>query len=239
MADRQPPWLTWVHPLCFMYFILSWLDQCHFIGTVLHSCPSQVQCSKWKTINKEYYLNVLCWLRGVIERKQPAAAIGNWWLAASSQQCAYSCITSHAEVFGETSNHFGGSAPLQPIFEVQWLMAFPKTKITFEKEGISDYWWDSGKYDGVADGNSNKGFCRVFWTVVEMLGELCEVPTWLLWRGLKYHCLMYNGSCILYLLQYVSIFHRTQQDTFCTDLIFISKIPLSFHNYNIRIEWVL
>ena len=30
------------------------------------------------------------------------------------------------------------------------------------------------KYDGAADGASNKGFCRVFWTVEEMLGELCE-----------------------------------------------------------------
>ena len=46
----------------------------------------------------------------------------------------------------------------------------------------------------------------------------------------------------LYLISssiHVSIFHRMQQDTFCTDLIFISKIPLSFHNYNIRIDWVL
>ena len=42
------------------------------------------------------------------------------------------------------------------------LLAFPKTKITFEREGISELWWDSGKYDGVSDGNSNKGFCSVF-----------------------------------------------------------------------------
>ena len=28
-----------------------------------------------------------------------AAAMGNWWLAASSQQCAHSCITSRASVF--------------------------------------------------------------------------------------------------------------------------------------------
>ena len=32
-----------------------------------------------------------------------------------------------------------------------WL--FPKTKITFEREEISDHLWDSGKYDGVADGD--------------------------------------------------------------------------------------
>ena len=34
---------------------------------------------------------------------QKATAMGNWWLAASWQH-AHSCITSHAEFFGKTSN---------------------------------------------------------------------------------------------------------------------------------------
>ena len=38
-------------------------------------------------------------------------------------------------------------------FGALWLLAFPKTKITFEREEISDHWWDSGKYDEGADGN--------------------------------------------------------------------------------------
>ena len=45
---------------------------------------------------------------------QKATAMGNWWLAASSQQCACSCITFCAEVFCETSNHPGDSAPYSP-----------------------------------------------------------------------------------------------------------------------------
>ena len=69
---------------------------------------------------------------------------------------------SHAVFFGETSNHPGDSAPLQPRFGALRLLAFPKTKITFEREEILDYPSDSGKYDGAADGDSNKGFCRVF-----------------------------------------------------------------------------
>ena len=105
-----------------------------------------------------------------------------------------------ARVWGKILNHPGDSDPLQPRFGILWLLAFAKTKITFEGEEISDHQWDSGKYDGAADGNSNKGFCRVFWTVEEMLVELCEVPTCLLWRGLRC-CPMYNVSCILYLLQ--------------------------------------
>ena len=84
---------------------------------------------------------------------QNVMAMGNWWLAASSQQWACSHITSQAEYFGKTSNHPGDSAPLQPRFGALRLLAFPKTKITFEREEISDHRWDSGKYNGVADGD--------------------------------------------------------------------------------------
>ena len=81
-----------------------------------------------------------------------ATAMGNWWLAASSQQHAHACITSCAEFSGGTSNHPGDSATLQPRFGTLWLLAFLKTKITLEREEISDHRWDSGKYDGEADG---------------------------------------------------------------------------------------
>ena len=89
---------------------------------------------------------------GTIQMIQKAAAMGNWWLAASSQQHAHLCITSLA-VFSETANHPGDSAPLQPRFGALWLPAFPKSKVTFEREEISDYWWDSGKFDGAFDGD--------------------------------------------------------------------------------------
>ena len=84
---------------------------------------------------------------------QKVAALGNWWLAASSRQRTHSRIMSHAEVFGETSNHPGDSAPLQPRFGALWLLAFPKTKITFERAEIWDFQSDSGEYDKAADGN--------------------------------------------------------------------------------------
>ena len=70
---------------------------------------------------------------------QNAAAMGKWCLAASSRPCACSCITSRAEFSGETSNHQGDSAPLQPRFGALQLLAFPKTKITFEREEISGH----------------------------------------------------------------------------------------------------
>ena len=87
---------------------------------------------------------------------QKTAAMGNWWLSASSQQLPSSCITSHAEFFGETSNYPHNSAHLQPRFSALWLLPFPQIKMTLEREEISDcsdHQWDSGKYDRAADGN--------------------------------------------------------------------------------------
>ena len=84
---------------------------------------------------------------------QKATAMGNWWLAASSWRCAHSCIMSYAGVFGKTSNHPGDSHPLQPRFDTMWLLAFPKTKLTFEREEISDHLWDLRRYNRAAHGD--------------------------------------------------------------------------------------
>ena len=47
-------------------------------------------------------------------------------------------LISSTEFTGKTSNHPGDSAPLQLRFGVLRLLAFSKTKITFEREEISD-----------------------------------------------------------------------------------------------------
>ena len=78
-------------------------------------------------------------------------------------------------IYTETSNRPGDSASLQPRFGALWLLAFPKTKITFEREEISDRRWDSGKYDRAADSNWEKWGPKVL--------------------------TRYNVSCTLYLLQ--------------------------------------
>ena len=88
-----------------------------------------------------------------IQMIQKAEVMGNWWLAASSWQHTCSCIKSCAELFGKTSNHPGDSAPLQSRFGALWLLTFPKTTTTFEKEEIADLQWDSGKYNEAADGD--------------------------------------------------------------------------------------
>ena len=110
-------------------------------------------------------------------------------------------LTHHilCSFFCETSYHPGDSAPLQPQFGALGLLAFPNTKITFEREEISDSWWNSGEYNGAADDN---------W-------ENCEVPRCLLWRRLRHHCPMY----LVFSSLNVSNFYITCLDTFWTDLI--------------------
>ena len=105
---------------------------------------------------------------------QKAAALGNWWLAASSLQCTHSRTTSPAKIFCKTWNHPHDSALLQPRFGALWLLALTKIKITFEREEISDCQWYVGKHNGAADDDWENH--------VRSRG--------LLWRGLRCHCPM-------------------------------------------------
>ena len=74
---------------------------------------------------------------------------GSW---RRENQCTCSCITSHTEFFWWNIKSPRWSAPLQPRFGTLQLLAFPQTKITFEREEISDC-WESGKYQRAADGD--------------------------------------------------------------------------------------
>ena len=89
---------------------------------------------------------------GTIRMIQKATAVGNWWLAASSQQHTLSCITSRA-VFLRNIQSPRWLSPLTPQIWYPVTSGFPKTKITWEIEEISDRQWDSGKYDRAAGGN--------------------------------------------------------------------------------------
>ena len=138
-------------------------------------------------------------------RRPQLWATGDWQLHLDN-------VPAHAshllQFFGETSNHPGDSDPLQARFGALWLLAFPKTKITFEREEISDHRSDSRKYDGTADGDWKN--CVRSQGAYTLRGT--EV-------SLSY------VQCFLYLLVSssinVSIFHITWLDTFRTDLIFI------------------
>ena len=152
----------------------------------------------------------------------------NWWLAALSWQGVVTTFKMigdwqlHCDnaptyasrlvqsFFDKTSSHPGDPTPLQPRFGALWCLAFPKTKIPFEREEVSDCWWDSGKYDRAADGD---------W-------ENCvrsQVPTL---KGSE--ASLSYAQCFLYLVSssiHVSIFHVTWLDTFWTDLVLQRTLP--------------
>ena len=87
-----------------------------------------------------------------VQMIQKAAAMGNWWLEASSWQCTCSCIMSRA-VFWWNIKSPRWLSPATTQICALWPLAFPKTKITFGKERIWDLQWDSGKYDRESDGD--------------------------------------------------------------------------------------
>ena len=134
-----------------------------------------------------------------IRMVQNTAAMGSWWLAASSQH-----VPAHASCLlqfsGETSDHPGDLALLQPRFGAPRLLAFPKTKITFEREEISNCQWETNKYDGAADNDWEN--------CVRSQGVYSE-GDW----GVIVPCTMFLISWIN-----VSIFHIMWLDTFWRDL---------------------
>ena len=95
---------------------------------------------------------------------QKATAMSSWWWAAGDWQLHHDNMPTHALclvlVQSFVAKHQITKVP-QPIFGTLRLLAFPKTKITFEREEISDHHWDSGKYDRAADGNWEN--CVRFW----------------------------------------------------------------------------
>ena len=138
-----------------------------------------------------------------IQMIQKATAMGNWWLAASPWQCARSCIMSHAEFL--VKQHITQvTQPLsQPRFGALRLLAFPQNK---------NHTWNGRDFRlSVRFRKIQKGS---WWP----LGELCEVPRCLLWRGLRCHCLctMFLVFCIFFnKCLYVSYL-----DTFWTDPVY-------------------
>ena len=140
-----------------------------------------------------------------IRMTQKATAMGNQLLEASSWQCAHSCITSHmCRVFWWNVTSPRWLSPTTAHIWCPTTSGFSKTKITFEREEISDCQWDSGKYDRQL-------------MVIRRTGWGPRVPTL---KGTE--ASLSHVQCFLYLMSSsinVSIFHITWLDTFLTDLV--------------------
>ena len=145
-----------------------------------------------------------------VQMIQKAPAMDNWWLAASSQECSPSCITSCAEFFGKTPNHPSDSDPYSTDLVPCDLQLFPKLKSLLK----------------------GKRFQTVEKIQKNTMGQLmaigrtvCDpkVPTL---KGTE--ASLSYAQCFLYLVSSavnIYIFHITQLDTFWTELITLWNFP--------------
>ena len=142
--------------------------------------------------------------------------MGNWWLAALSKQCTCSCIMCH-ELFWWNIKYPGDSASLQPRFCTLQLMAFPKTKITFERGEIPDRWW---RFRKIQQGSWWRFQQRIFQSVVDSgrdAGRTVWGPKVPTLKGTK--ASLSYVQCFLFLVLSsvnVSIFHSAWLDTLWT-----------------------
>ena len=115
----------------------------------------------------EQWICIKCY----VKLEHPLQKVFGWFRrpqlwASGDWQLHHNNVPTHAShlmyIFGETPNHSSGSAPLHPTFGTLWLLAFPKTKITFGREEISNHRRESGKYDRAVDGDSKEDFAECF-----------------------------------------------------------------------------
>ena len=74
-----------------------------------------------------------------IQMIQKAEAMGTWYWQFHHDNVLAHLASRLVQFFGETSNHPGDLSPLQPRIGALQRLAAPKTKITFEREEISDH----------------------------------------------------------------------------------------------------
>ena len=146
-----------------------------------------------------------CKLFGWFRRLQ-LWATGDWQLHYNNTpaQAPVSC-----RAFWQNIRSPNWLSPLHPRSGALWLLAFPKTKITFEREEISDCQWDWGKYDRAADGDWEN--------CVRSQGVYFE-GDW----GVIVLCTIFLVSSSIN----VSIFHITWLDYFWTALVCYLTVPL-------------
>ena len=135
---------------------------------------------------------------------QKAAAMGNWWLAASSQQCTPSCITSPAEFFERNQITQVTQPPYSPDLAPCDFWLFPKLKSPLQ----------------------GKKFQAVNEIQADTMGQLMVIGR-IVW-GPKVPTLKGTEASLSYVQCFlclvsssinVSVFHITWLDTFWEDLI--------------------
>ena len=168
--------------------IISGGGSCHWVSM----CTVWPLHSKWlskyiKETASDFALSlsIALWKLFRWFRRLQLWATGDWQLHHNHAPTHASCLMQFVD---KTSNHPGDSVPSQPRFGALQLLAFPKTKITFERAETSYSRWDLGTYDRAADGNwencvrSQGAYFEGDWGVVVLIVV----------------CILFLVSCILF-----------------------------------------
>ena len=126
---------------------------------------------------------------------QEAAAMGNWWWAASSWQHVCSCTMSHAEIFGKTSNHPGWLSPLEPRFGARLHLSKLKPPLKGKRFQTVDEIQENTTGQLMAISTKDFAECFEQWKIC---WKCVRFPGSLPWRGLRCHCSVYNVPCIFF-----------------------------------------
>ena len=118
----------------------------------------------------ELALGVKCWLSGAV------GGGGRGWSGHKRASCLVQSFLVKHQITQVTQ------PPCSPDLVPCDFWLFPKLKSTFEREEISDHWWDSGNTTGH----------------LMAIGRTVWGPKCLLRMGLRHHCPVHSVSCILY-----------------------------------------
>ena len=122
--------IEWAWVLCDHRIQNDWVSR----ATNLH----QILCQAWTFLHGNYLDDS--------EGRPQLWATGDWQLHHDNSP-------THASHIMQFFVCWNIKSPWWPRIGILQLLVFPKTKITFEKEEISDCPWDSEKYYGAADGD--------------------------------------------------------------------------------------
>ena len=135
---------------------------------------------------------------------QKATATGNWWLEASSWQCAHTCITSCAEFFAK-----------HQITQVTWFLLQPSQDV------VPRNFWLFPKLKSPLKGKRFQTINEIQEnTMLMAIGRTLWGPKVPHLKGTKVS--LSYVQCFLYLVSSinVSIFHITWLDIFWTGLVY-------------------
>ena len=120
------------------------------------------------TFNKEYYLEVMRWLRKVIRKKRTELWKHQSWILHHDKALAYTCDAC-LWVYGKKQNRNHATKTVFTGLDPRLLFPLSKTKDIDERKAFCYNWGDKRKIETRTIGDTKKHISEVFRQLVETL----------------------------------------------------------------------